>query len=268
MLRGAARGGLANLAGTVCTGIAGLGVTWLAARALDPRGAGAFFAATAVFGLGVTVAKLGVQTSLVYWPARMRAVGDLTCLGECLRAALVPLAVADAGRASGRRRLAGSPRTCCPAGRDPGADPRGVPAGGRAHRRAARRDPRPTGRCARPCCSTGSCGPRRSWSLLALVWVTGVAAADVFAALWALPYLPAALLAGVALTRLRAPGSAGPPRRRVSRPTSPRGASGRSPRREPSPASRRWRCSASTCCSSPRSPASPRPPSTPSPAGS
>ncbi|WP_426514953.1 glycoside hydrolase family 26 protein [Dactylosporangium sp. McL0621] len=101
MLRGAARGGIANLAGTVCTGLAGVGVTWLAARALDPHAAGAFFAATATFGLGVTVAKRGVQTSLVYWPARMRAVGDLSRFGECLRVAMLPVAVAAVCLAAG-----------------------------------------------------------------------------------------------------------------------------------------------------------------------
>lgn len=198
MLRGAARGGLANLAGTVCTGIAGLGVTWLAARALDPHGAGAFFAATAVFGLGVTVAKLGVQTSLVYWPARMRAVGDLSRLGECLRTALVPLAVAAfviagglwlaADLLPGQADLVRTLAVFLPAA-----------AASDALLAATRglRVMRPTvllDRVMRPAAQL---------VLLTLVWVTGWGP-DVFAALWALPYLPAALLAGFALTRLRA----------------------------------------------------------------
>ncbi|WP_327008227.1 oligosaccharide flippase family protein [Dactylosporangium sp. NBC_01737] len=197
MLRGAARGGLANLAGTVCTGVAGLGVTWLAARALDPHGAGAFFAATAVFGLGVTVAKLGVQTSLVYWPARMRAVGDLSRLGECLRTALVPLAVAALVIAGGlwfavdllpgRADLVRTLAVFLPAAAVSDAllaATRGL----RAMRPTVLLD-----RVMRPAAQL---------ALLALVWVTGWGP-DVFAALWALPYLPAALLAGVALTRLR-----------------------------------------------------------------
>jgi O-antigen/teichoic acid export membrane protein len=198
MLRGAARGGLANLAGTACTGVAGLGVTWLAARALDPHGAGAFFAATAVFGLGVTVAKLGVQTSLVYWPARMRAVGDLSRLGECLRTALVPVAVAAlvlagglwfaADLLPGRADLVRTLAVFLP-----------VAALSDALLAATRglRSMRPTvllDRVMRPAAQL---------VLLALVCVTGWGP-DVFAALWALPYLPAALFAGIALTRLRA----------------------------------------------------------------
>ncbi|MET7417739.1 lipopolysaccharide biosynthesis protein [Dactylosporangium sp. NPDC005555] len=197
MLRGAARGGLANLAGTVCTGVAGLGVTWLAARALDPHSAGAFFAATAVFGLGVTVAKLGVQTSLVYWPARMRAVGDLSRLGECLRTALLPLAVAAlviagglwfaADLLPGRPDLVRTLAVFLP-----------LAALSDALLAATRglRAMRPTvllDRVMRPAVQL---------VLLALVWAAGWGP-DVFAALWALPYLPAALLAGVALTRLR-----------------------------------------------------------------
>ncbi|MDG6105406.1 lipopolysaccharide biosynthesis protein [Dactylosporangium aurantiacum] len=203
MLRGAARGGLANLAGTVCTGAAGLGVTWLAARALDPRGAGAFFAATAVFGLGVTVAKLGVQTSLVYWPARMRATGDLSRLGECLRAALAPVAVAAlviagglwfaADLLPGRPDLVRTLAVFLPAAAVSDAllaATRGL----RAMRPTVLLD-----RVMRPAAQL---------VLLALVWVAGWGP-DVFAALWALPYLPAALFAGVALTRLRTSLTAG-----------------------------------------------------------
>ncbi len=197
MLRGAARGGLANLAGTVCTGVAGLGVTWLAARALDPHGAGAFFAATAVFGLGVTVAKLGVQTSLVYWPARMRAVGDLSRLGQCLRTALLPVAVAAlvlagglwfaADLLPGRPDLVRTLAVFLPAAAVSDAllaATRGL----RAMRPTVLLD-----RVMRPAAQL---------ALLAVVWVAGWGP-DVFAALWALPYLPAALFAGIALTRLR-----------------------------------------------------------------
>src|SRR5262249_51293456 len=94
MLRAVARGGIANLAGTVFTGVAGLAVTWLVARALEPAAAGAFFSATATFVLGAAVAKVGSQTSMVYWPARLRATGDTEALGRCLRVGLVPVAVA------------------------------------------------------------------------------------------------------------------------------------------------------------------------------
>jgi len=97
MLRNVARGGVANLIGTAFTGVAGLGVTWLVARALQPAAAGAFFSATATFVLGVAVAKLGSQTSMVYWPARLRATGDGT--GPALRRHRWP-AAAPASRPS------------------------------------------------------------------------------------------------------------------------------------------------------------------------
>ncbi len=88
-----ARGGLANLVGAVFAGLSGFVVTWLVARALGAVDAGAFFASTAAFVLIGTIAKLGTQTSLVYFPARLRAVGDVAALRRCLRVGLVPVTV-------------------------------------------------------------------------------------------------------------------------------------------------------------------------------
>ncbi|MER7004583.1 lipopolysaccharide biosynthesis protein [Dactylosporangium sp. NPDC000555] len=196
MLRGAVRGGIANLAGAACTGLAGVGVTWLAARALDPHAAGAFFAATATFGLGVTVGKLGVQTSLVYWPARMRAVGDLSRFAECLRVAMIPVAFAAvfvaaglwfaAGVLPGRPDLIRALALFLPAAAFTDvllSTTRGL----RAMRPTVLLD-----RVMRPAAQL---------ALLALVWVAGWGE-QVFAALWAVPYVPTALLAGYALAKL------------------------------------------------------------------
>ncbi len=93
--RGAARGGLANVAGSALAGGTGVLVTWIVARALGAEQAGAFFAATAVFVLVGGLAKLGTQTGLVYWPARLRATGRADLLGACLRTGLVPVVVAS-----------------------------------------------------------------------------------------------------------------------------------------------------------------------------
>jgi O-antigen/teichoic acid export membrane protein len=80
----------------VVAAVAGLMVTWLAARGLgDPAQVGMFFAATAAFGLAAGVAKLGTATSLVYWPARLRALGAGADLARCLRVALVPVGAAS-----------------------------------------------------------------------------------------------------------------------------------------------------------------------------
>lgn len=90
-MRSAARGSLANVLGAGFAGATGLVVTLLVARRLGPVQAGAFFAATAAFVLCCGVAKLGTQTGLVYWLARLRATGRTHLLGECLRTALAPV---------------------------------------------------------------------------------------------------------------------------------------------------------------------------------
>ena len=91
--RATARGGLAGMAGSALAGGTGVAVTWIAARALGAEQAGAFFAATAAFVLAGGLAKLGTQTGLVYWPARLRATGREHLLGSCLRTGLTPVLV-------------------------------------------------------------------------------------------------------------------------------------------------------------------------------
>jgi O-antigen/teichoic acid export membrane protein len=89
--RGAARGGLANMIGSALAGGTGVAVTWIVARALGAEQAGGFFAATAAFVLAGGIGKLGTQTGLVYWPARLRATGRDHLLGACLRTGLTPV---------------------------------------------------------------------------------------------------------------------------------------------------------------------------------
>ena len=89
--RGVARGGLANMVGSALAGGTGVVVTWVVARGLGAEQAGAFFAATAAFVLAGGLAKLGTQTGLVYWPARLRATGRDHLLGACLRTGLTPV---------------------------------------------------------------------------------------------------------------------------------------------------------------------------------
>ena len=91
--RGVARGGAAGMVGSALAGGTGVVVTWVVARVLGAEQAGAFFAATAAFVLAGGLAKLGTQTGLVYWPARLRATGRGQLLGTCLRSALFPVLV-------------------------------------------------------------------------------------------------------------------------------------------------------------------------------
>jgi O-antigen/teichoic acid export membrane protein len=88
-----ARGGLANMVGAALAGGTGVAVTWIVARSLGAEQAGAFFAATAAFVLAGGLAKLGTQTGLVYWPARLRATDRAHLLGACLRTGLTPVLV-------------------------------------------------------------------------------------------------------------------------------------------------------------------------------
>lgn len=94
-LRGTARGGLANLVGAAVSGLGGLAVTWLAAVALSPAEAGAFFAATSVFMLAGALARLGTPTGLVYWVARLHRNGRDAAVGSVLRLGLWPAAIAS-----------------------------------------------------------------------------------------------------------------------------------------------------------------------------
>jgi len=88
-----ARGGAVNLAGSAVAAAAGVVVTWLAARSLSPAQAGALFAAVAAFALMASVVRLGTQTGLVYWIARLRTLGAYDLLGRCLRVAVTPVVV-------------------------------------------------------------------------------------------------------------------------------------------------------------------------------
>jgi O-antigen/teichoic acid export membrane protein len=90
-----ARGGALNLAGAVANAAIGVGVTWLAVRALPPPQAGALFTATATFVLAANVAKLGTQTGLVYWIARLRAQGQHHLVPGCVRVGVLPVLAAS-----------------------------------------------------------------------------------------------------------------------------------------------------------------------------
>ncbi|MFB9333583.1 lipopolysaccharide biosynthesis protein [Actinoplanes octamycinicus] len=79
------------MAGSALAGGVGVVVTWIVARRLGQAEAGAFFSATAAFVLAGGLAKLGTGTGLVYWPARLRTTGGSHLLGACLRTGLVPV---------------------------------------------------------------------------------------------------------------------------------------------------------------------------------
>jgi O-antigen/teichoic acid export membrane protein len=226
--RGAARGGLANMVGSALAGGTGVAVTWIVARSLGAEQAGAFFAATAVFVLAGGLAKLGTQTGLVYWPARLRATGRGHLLGTCLRTGLLPvtglavvLAVAMwlGSPAIARLTAAGAPQLVAEhtAGLRMLAVFMPLQALTDALLTATRgyRAMRPTVLLDRVL---------RSVLQLLLVGAVGVTALwmtvslSAFALAWAAPYLPVTVLAGYALRRIyRQHQPAGPRSRRAER---------------------------------------------------
>jgi O-antigen/teichoic acid export membrane protein len=212
---GSARKALGNLVGAGVAGVAGVAVTWAVARTLGPVHAGAFFAATAAFMLTSGVAKLGTQTGLVYWPARLRAQGRPHLLGACLRVGLTPVAIAAlllgvvlwiAAPALAGLSFRG-PHLGSAAAIDGYADqvrvlavflPFAALSDSMLAATRGYRQMRPTvllDRIARPALQLAGVGAL----LLAAGWVA--VPAPAYALAWAVPYLPVAILAGYALRR-------------------------------------------------------------------
>ena len=213
------------MVGSALAGAAGVGVTWVVARGLGAEQAGAFFAATAAFVLAGGIGKLGTQTGLVYWPARLRATGRDHLLGTCLRTGLAP--VTALGLAMAAAMWFGAPAVAHLTASDSPAVIAEHTAGLRtlalflplqaltdALLTATRgyRSMRPTVTFDRIL---------RSTLQLLLVSAVGVstlfvtASLPVFALAWAAPYLPVTILAGYALRRIYLAGR--PPRPRIRR---------------------------------------------------
>jgi O-antigen/teichoic acid export membrane protein len=187
---GMARRGVAGMAAAGFSGAAGVAVTWLVARALGAEQAGAFFAATAGFVLACGVVRLGTQTGLVYWVARLRTQGRTHLLGACLRIGLVPVAATAVALATVLWFAGPAPLDSLALFLPLAALSDATLAGTRGYRQL-----RPTlllERVARPAMQVLTIGA------LALA---AVSAPGAYAAAWVGPYLPVALLAGYALRR-------------------------------------------------------------------
>jgi O-antigen/teichoic acid export membrane protein len=190
-----------NLTGAAVAGAAGFGTTWLVARGLgDPGRVGAFLTALAAFTLAAGVARLGTQTSLVYWPARLRTLGARQELERCLQHGIAPVAVAGAvaGFALGFAAswapppMAGAMRVFAV------FLPLAVLTDALLAAARGYRALRPTvvlERLLRPLLQLVALG--------AIVFL-GAGGPTVLAAAWAAPYLPVVLLAGYTLGRVHA----------------------------------------------------------------
>lgn len=90
-LGGMARGGVLGLLGAGVSAGAGVVVALILTRTLPPAEAGTFFVVTSVFLLCQTVAKLGTNTSLVYFISRFRSLDVPERIRGCLRTAFGPV---------------------------------------------------------------------------------------------------------------------------------------------------------------------------------
>ncbi|MDQ7908683.1 polysaccharide biosynthesis C-terminal domain-containing protein [Phytohabitans sp. ZYX-F-186] len=189
-VEGMARRGLAGIAAAGFSGAAGVVVTLLVARALGAASAGTFFAATAGFVLAGAVVRLGTQTGLVYWVARLRTQERTHLLGACLRIALIPVAAASVALAALLWFVAPAPLDSLALFLPLAAFSDAALAGTRGYRQL-----RPTlmlERLARPALQVLTIGA---------LAVAAVSTPGPYAAAWVGPYLPVALLAGYALRR-------------------------------------------------------------------
>jgi O-antigen/teichoic acid export membrane protein len=86
-----ARGGVLNLMGAAISAVAGVVLVVVVTRTLPPAEAGVFFTLTSLFLLAQMAARLGTNTGLVYFVARLRSLGRPDLIRTYERVALTPV---------------------------------------------------------------------------------------------------------------------------------------------------------------------------------
>jgi O-antigen/teichoic acid export membrane protein len=225
-----ARGSTLNLAGAAFSGAATVALTVLMTRNFSKPAAGAFFTAISLFLIAETAASLGGYVGLVNFIAGLRSIGREDRVPAILRAAIVPVAAVSVAAAAVLVLAAGPlARTVLSSHLGhTGASPAAVTSALRwlaialpfaalldTFLGATRgyRDMRPTVVIDRL--------GRSGLQLLGIAAAVVVGATGLLAPLWALPYLPAAVLAWLWLRRIR------PRRRGLHRAGRPAGGSSR-----------------------------------------
>src|SRR4029077_17535464 len=87
-----ARGGVLNLAGAGVAGLGTVALTVIVTRSLSQAAAGAVFTAMSLFLIVEAIASLGAATGTTYFIARLRALGQPHRIPEVLRTAIRPVA--------------------------------------------------------------------------------------------------------------------------------------------------------------------------------
>lgn len=98
-LASVARNGTLNLAGAAVAAISTLGVTVVVTRRFHPPVAGAFFAAISLFLIVEAVANLGAYNGAIYFIARLQALNAERRIPAILRATIFPVLVSSIGSA-------------------------------------------------------------------------------------------------------------------------------------------------------------------------
>jgi O-antigen/teichoic acid export membrane protein len=208
-----ARGSTLNLAGAAFSGAAAVALTVVVTRSFSKPLAGAFFTAISLFLIAETAATLGGYVGLVNFIAGLRSLGQEGRVSAILRAAIVPVTVVSVSMAAAMVLAAGPLTRAVIFGGQLGHAGANQAAAIAALRWLAvalpfaalldtllgatrgYRDMRPTVVLDRL--------GRSGLQLLGVLVAALMGAAGLLAPLWALPYLPAAVLAGLWLRRIR-----------------------------------------------------------------
>ena len=206
-----ARGGTLNLAGAALSAAATLGVTIAVTRAFSRPVAGAFFAATSLFLIIETVSNLGAYNGLIYFIAQFRSLRSRGRIPALLRAAVIPVIITSVIAAAAMLVFAGPLARLLLGGHlSHGVSPAAVATALRGlaltlpfaalldtYLGASRgyRDMRPTVVLDRI--------GRSGLQVLGVGVAAATGSAALLAPLWALPYVPASVLAWMWFHRVR-----------------------------------------------------------------
>ena len=202
-----ARGSTLNLVGAGISAAATMGVTILVARQFSRPAAGAFFAAISLFLIIETLANLGSYNGVIYFLARLRSPGQISAM---LRIAVIPVVIVSAAAGCALFAFADPLARVLLGGHiDPGADPASV---ARALRVLALTVPFASlldtflgasrgFHDMRPTVLVDRIG-RSGIQLIGVVVAALAGATALLAPLWALPYVPACVLAWLWFRRI------------------------------------------------------------------
>jgi O-antigen/teichoic acid export membrane protein len=205
-----ASGATLNLGGAAISAAATLGLTILVTRHFGRAEAGAFFAATSLFLIVEAVANLGAYNGAIYFIARLRSLHEESRIPAILREAIIPVAVVSVAAAAAMlvfaeplaRGLLGGHLTH---GADPATVARALRALAAAVPFAALADTflgASRGyRVMQPTVFVDRVG-RSCLQLLGVLGAALAGSAALLAPLWALPYVPAAIIGCLWLRRI------------------------------------------------------------------